>query len=331
MYYVGLDVHKEFCQASVLDESGDELSNIKVPTRKEELESFLAGFEDARFVLESTGVWEFVYGIVESKGFEVLLAHPMKVKAISSAKVKTDKVDARTLAQLLRMDMIPSSYVPDKQVRDIRELVRHRKALVEKTTAFKNRVKAELLRRGIRRPEELKTSWSDKSVQWMRSLDILVVNSNLDVIEALQAQIKAINDRLFPEFLRNRDAKLISTIPGIGYYGAMLIASEIDDVHRFADAQHLCSYAGLVPSVHQSSNVAYYGRISKQGSRHLRWILTEAVHIHVVNEPDSQLTRFFLRVARKKGRQVATVATARKMLTAIYWMLFNQEEFKVTG
>ena len=331
MYYVGLDVHKEFCQASVLDESGEELSSTKVPTRKEELESFLAGFEDARFVLESTGVWEFVYGIVESKGFEVLLAHPMKVKAISSAKVKTDKVDARTLAQLLRMDMIPASYVPDKQVRDIRELVRHRKALVEKTTAFKNRVKAELLRRGIRRPEELKTSWSDKSVQWMRSLDILVVNSNLDVIEALQAKIKAVNDRLFPLFLRNRDAKLISTIPGIGYYGAMLIAAEIDDVHRFADAQHLCSYAGLVPSVHQSSNVAYYGRISKQGSRHLRWILTEAVHIHVVNEPDSQLTRFFLRVARKKGRQVATVATARKMLTAIYWMLFNQEEFKVTG
>lgn len=331
MYYVGLDVHKEFCQASVLDESGEEISSTKVPTRKEELESFLDGFEDARFVLESTGVWEFVYGIVESKGFEVLLAHPMKVKAISSAKVKTDKVDARTLAQLLRMDMIPASYVPEKQVRDTRELVRHRKALVEKTTAFKNRVKAELLRRGIRRPEELKTSWSDKSVQWMRSLDIVVVSSNLDVIEALQAQVKAVNDLLLPRYLRSKEAKLISTIPGIGYYGAMLIAAEIDDVHRFADAQHLCSYAGLVPSVHQSSNVAYYGRISKQGSRHLRWILTEAVHIHVVNEPDSQLTRFFLRVARKKGRQVATVATARKMLTAIYWMLFNQEEFRVTG
>ena len=331
MYYVGLDVHKEFCQASVLDENGNEVSSTKVPTRKEELESFLDGFEDAKFVLESTGVWEFVYGIVEAKGFEVVLAHPMKVKAISSAKVKTDKVDARTLAQLLRMDMIPASYVPDKEVRDVRELVRHRKALVEKTTAFKNRVKAELLRRGIRRPEELKTSWSDKSMAWMRSLDIVVVNSNLDVIEALQAQVKAVNDLLFPKYLRSKEAKLISSMPGIGYYGAMLMASEIDDVHRFEDAQHLCSYAGLVPSVHQSSNVAYYGRISKQGSRNLRWILTEAVHIHVANEADSQLTRFFLRIARKKGRQVATVATARKMLTAIYWMLINEEEFRVTG
>jgi transposase len=159
----------------------------------------------------------------------------------------------------------------------------------------------------------------------------VVVNSNLDVIEALQAQVKAVNDLLFPRFLRNRNAKLIATMPGIGYYGAILIASEIDDVHRFADAQHLCSYAGLVPSVHQSSNVCYHGHISKQGSRHLRWILTEAVHIHVANEPDSHLTKFFLRVARKKGPQVATVATARKMLTAIYWMLFNQEEFRVTG
>jgi transposase len=331
VYYVGLDVHKEFFQASVLDEDGNEVSSTRVPTRREDLESFLAGFEEARFVLESTGVWEFVYGIIEAKGFDVLLAHPMRVKAISSAKVKTDKVDARTLAQLLRMDMIPASYVPDREVRDTRELVRHPKALGEKATAFKNRVKAELLRRGIRRPEELKTSWSDKSVQWMRSLGIAVVDSNLDVIEALQAQVKAVNDRLFPLYLESENAKLISTVPGIGYYGAMLIAAEIDDVHRFEDAQHLCSYAGLVPSVHQSSNVCYHGRISKQGSRHLRWILTEAVHIHVANEPNSQLTRFFLRVARRKGRQVATVATARKMLTAIYWMLMNEEEFKVTG
>jgi transposase len=165
----------------------------------------------------------------------------------------------------------------------------------------------------------------------MRSLDLPVVNSNLEVIEALQKQIKAINDRLFPLFLRNKDARLISTVPGIGYFGAMLISAEIDDVHRFADAQHLCSYAGLVPSVHQSSNVAYCGRISKQGSRHLRWILTEAVHIHVTNEPDSHLTKFFLRVARRKGKQVAAVATARKMLTGIYWMLMNEEEFRVTG
>jgi hypothetical protein len=142
--------------------------------------------------------------------------------------------------------------------------------LVEKTTAFKNREKAEFPRQRIRRPEELKTSWSDKAVQWMRSLDIVVVNSNLDVIDALKEQIKATNDRLFPEFLRNRNAKLIPSIPGIGCYGAMLIATDIDDVHGFADAQHLCSYVGLVPSVHQSSSVAYYGRISKQGSRHLQ-------------------------------------------------------------
>ncbi|MGD0817680.1 MAG: transposase [Methanomassiliicoccales archaeon] len=86
MQYVELDVHKEFCQASVLDQNGEELTNIKIPTRKEELESFLCGFDEARFVLESTGVWEFVYEIIEKKGFEVLLAHPMKVKAISSAK-----------------------------------------------------------------------------------------------------------------------------------------------------------------------------------------------------------------------------------------------------
>jgi transposase len=203
--------------------------------------------------------------------------------------------------------------------------------LVEKSTSFKNRVKAELLRRGFRRPEELKTSWSGKSIDWMRSLGIPVINSNLDVIEALQVQIKSVNDLLIPEYWKNENARIISSMPGIGYYGAMLIASEIDDVHRFTDAQHLCSYAGLVPSVHQSSTVSYLGPISKQGSRHLRWILTEAVLIHIVNEPDSKLSDFFRRVARKKGKQVATVATARKMLTAIYWMLMKKEKFKIAG
>ena len=106
MQYVGLDVHKEFCQASVLDESGEEVSSIKVLTRKEELESFLDGFEDASFVLESTGIWEFVYEMIERHGFEMVLAHPLKVRAIAEAKVKTDKVDARTLAHLLRADLV---------------------------------------------------------------------------------------------------------------------------------------------------------------------------------------------------------------------------------
>lgn len=216
-------------------------------------------------------------------------------------------------------------------MRDLRELLRHRKALVEKSTAFKNRVHAELLRRGIKRPDTLKTGFSDASVKWMRSLNIRTVSWNLDMVEAMQAQIKEVNKLLLRQFEDMEDAKLIATVPGIGYYGAMLIAAEIDDVRRFETPEQLCSYAGLVPSVHQSSSSCYYGHISKQGSRHLRWMMVEAVHMHLRSCPGSKLSAFHRKIARKKGKQVATVATARKMLHMIYWMLLNEEEFKITG
>ena len=97
MLYIGLDVHKEFCQACVIDEHGRVLSNEKFSSTQDELDRFLAGFKDAKFVLESTGIWEFIYEGIEKRGFEVQLAHPLKVRAIAEAKVKTDKVDAETL------------------------------------------------------------------------------------------------------------------------------------------------------------------------------------------------------------------------------------------
>lgn len=331
MTYVGLDVHKEFCQASVLNDDGEEISNERVATDAEALNAFLDRFEDAKFVLESTGVWEFVYGIVEARGFEVVLAHPLQVKAIASARVKTDKVDARTLARLLYLDMVPASHVPPREVRDLRELLRHRKALVEKSTAFKNRVHAELLRRGIKRPETISSPFSSTAVAWMRSLNIRTVSWNLDMIEALQAQVKEVNRVLLTRFDDMEDAKLIATVPGIGFYGAMLIAAEIDDVSRFATPEQLCSYAGLVPSVHQSSSSCYYGHISKQGSRHLRWMMVEAVNVHLWCCPDSKLSAFYRKLARKKSKQVARIATARKLLHAIYWMLVRREEFTITG
>ena len=326
--YVGLDVHKEFCQASVLDESGEEVSSIKVLTRKEELESFLDGFEDASFVLESTGIWEFVYEMIERHGFEMVLAHPLKVRAIAEAKVKTDKVDARTLAHLLRADLVPRSYIPSKDLRDLRQLVRQRAYLVQRATSFKNRIHAELLRRGIRRPKELVKSFTHKSVAWMRSLSIPTVNSSLDCLEAIQLQVEQLNEQLLQEFDRRREAQLIATIPGIGFYGALLIWAEIADVNRFPDPEHLCSYAGLTPTVSQSASKSHYGGVSKEGSKYLRWILTESTFIHIMNCPDSRLSHFHARVARRRGKQKATVATARKLL---HWMLINGEEYRSQG
>jgi transposase len=331
MRYIGLDVHKEFCQASVLDEDGKELSNEKFLSTRKDLDEFLDRFQDAEFVLESTGIWEFIYEGIEARGFPVMLAHPLKVRAIAEAKIKTDKVDARTLAQLLRADMIPRSYVPSRDIRDLRHLVRQRAYLVQKCTGFKNRIHAELLRRGIKRPENLATPFSQKSEEWMHSLNIVGVNVDLDCLDALQAQVEELNQKLFLEFQRRHEAQLIATIPGIGYYGALLIFAEIADVHRFSDPEHLASYAGLVPSVSQSASTCHYGGVSKEGSAYLRWILTESVHVHRFCCRDSQLSRFAAKIEKKRGKQKATSATARKLVHIIYWMLVNDQPFDGQG
>jgi transposase len=329
--YVGLDVHKEFCQAAVIDDSGRVLSNEKFSSTRKELDRFLVRFKDAKFVLESTGIWEFIYEGIEDRGFEVVLAHPLKVRAIAEAKVKTDKVDAETLAQLLRANLIPRSWVPSKDVRDLRQLVRQRAYLVQQSTSLKNRIHAELLRRGVRRPEKFKEPFSLKSIDWMRSLGFPTVSSCLNCLENVQAQIEEINIQLLDEYNRRPDAQLIATIPGIGFYGALLIRAEIDDIHRFPRPENLCAYAGLVPTVRQSASSVHYGAISKDGSSYLRWMLTEAVHTHTRCEQDSRLSRFHAKVARRRGKQKAIVATARKLLLIIYWMLRTKEPYHSQG
>ena len=329
--YVGLDVHKEFCQACVMNNSGRVISNERFLSTRDELDKFLSRFNKAKFVLESTGIWEFIYEGIEAKGFEVLLANPSKVRAISEARVKTDKVDAETLAHLLRADLIPKSHVPPRDIRNLRQLVRHRAYLVRQTTSIKNRIHAELLRRGIRRPDNLKKPFTFKHVEWMRSLGILTINSSLNCLEGIQEQIREVESFLLEEYNSRPDARLISTIPGIGFYGALLILAEIDDVRRFPGPEKLCSYAGLVPTVHQSASTSYHGGITKNGSPHLRWILIEAVHVHTNYCPESKLSRFHEKVARRRGKQRATVATARKLLHTIYWMLLTKEKFHCQG
>jgi transposase len=315
----------------VIDESGRALSNERFSSTNEELDRFLDRFQDAKFVLESTGIWEFIYEGIERRGFEAVLAHPLKVRAIAEARVKTDKVDAETLAQLLRADLIPRSWIPPKDIRDLRQLVRQRAYLVRQASRFKNRIHAEILRRGVRRPENLKTPFAQRSIRWMRSLDIPTVTSCLNCLESVQVQVQEINAQLLVEFERRGDAQLIATVPGIGFYGALLILAEVDDVRRFHHPEKLCAYAGLVPTVSQSASSVKYGSISKDGSAYLRWILTESVHVHTRYEPGSQLSRFHARIAKRRGRRVATVATSRKLLRIIYWMLIRHEPFHSHG
>ena len=277
----------------------------------------------AAIAIESTGFTIPAYDFLEENGYEVKIAHPLKTRAIAEAKIKTDKIDAKILANLLRSDLLPTSYIPSKNTREIKEMVRHRAYMVRFRTSLKNKIHAELAKRWIKTEGNIFTK---KGKKWLRGLKIESIDRYLDVIELVDEKIKEISSKIKEIAKENEDAKLLMSIPGIDYYSALLILSEIGDVKRFPDSHKLCAYAGLAPSTHQSGNEVYHGHIIKQGSKWLRWILIQCTHVHL--KYDTHLTRFYKRIAAKRGKKIAVVATASKMLRVIYQMLINKEEFK---
>jgi len=252
----------------------------------------------------------------------VKLAHPLETKAIAKAKMKTDKIDSKILAQLLRDDLVPESWVPPKEIHDLRSLVKHRVFLVRTRMNLKNRIHAEFDKRDIDLRIPLFTR---RGRELLRCLDIDVVDQLLSVIKVLDVQIREVSGKIRELAKENEDAMLLTTIPGVGYYNALLFLAEIGDVNRFPDSEKLCSYAGLVPSVCRSGKKTVYEFITKQGSKWIRWALVQSVHAHV--RQDTQLSRFYHRLAKRKRKQVAIIATARKMLKIIYWMLKLKEPF----
>jgi len=316
--YVGLDVHKRVCYATLTDEKGRVIKQGKFSNDEYGLNSFMQGIDEAQVAMEAGYCWQPLYDHLKEKGYDVKLAHPLKVKAIAEAKIKTDKVDSETLTHLLRANLLPESYVPPKDIRELRDLVRRRAFLVGMRTKLKNRIHAELVRRGIDLGVPLFTLAGQ---ELLRSHGIEAVDQMLPLIEALNQQIKRVNVSLRRMSSDDERARLLTTIPGVGYYVAMLLVSEIGDVKRFSSSERLCSYAGLVPSVRNSGDTRRHGGITREGSKWMRWALTQAVHVHVRYESD--LSRFYYRLAGRKTSQEAVMATARKMLKVVYWMLLD--------
>ena len=321
--YVGLDVHKRVCHGTVMDEEGHVVKREHFSNDRGSLSSFMKDIGEAKVVMESGYCWQPIYDALKEKGYDVRLAHPLKVKAIAEAKIKTDEIDSETLAHLLRANLLPESYVPPKEIRDLRELVKRRAFLVGMRTRLKNRIHADLAKRDIDPGSPLFTR---RGRALLASLGVDAVSQLLPVMETLDRQIGEISAVLKRAAAEDGRARILTTIPGVGYYTALLLVAEIGDVNRFPDAERLCSYAGLVPSVRRSGGSTVYGHITKEGSRWMRWALTEAVHSHL--RYDTELTRFYRRLALRRPGQVATTATARKMLKAVYCMLMAGEPFQ---
>ena len=323
--YAALDLHEKSIQCVLKDDQGKIVRESRMGKDEEKILGFLDGTQ-AKVVMESGYNHQHIYDVLKQEGYDVTVAHPLLVKAIAYARLKNDKVDARMLADLLRADMIPEAYVPDKDVREVRGLVRRRRYMVKLRTMMKNKVHVEIATRWIKHEGEL---FTEEGKSYLRSLSIDAINDYLDTIEFLSRKIRELDETVKQKAQPDKYANLLVTIPGVGWYSALLISSEIADISRFPDHEHLCSYAGLSPGVRQSGETQHTTRI--RGDSMLNWITIQCTRVHVRRCESSAITKFYEQASARRGEKIAIVAATRKLMRVVYMMLKEEQTFRLDG
>lgn len=330
MKYMGIDHHSQYFIAVVADDKGKELRKDKVSMDRNSIKHYFNQFagEDLAVAMEASYGWSYFYDEVKTLVKEIKMAHPLKTRAIAEARIKTDTLDAGTLAHLLRSDLIVEAYAPDRTTRGKKNLLRYRSALVKTRTMLKNRVHALLSAHHIedRQFRDLTDKFGKQGREHMEKLplqgyDKTILSEYLLVIDTLDGKIKAAEKLIRGEFRRDEVCRLLETLPGVGTILAVTIRYEIDDIGRFISAQKLCSYAGLVPSTYSSGGKTYQGKITKQGNRWLRWAMIEAAQ--QASRMDPWLSEVYERIATK-GKKKARVAVARKLLE-LAWRIWKEK------
>jgi transposase len=325
---IGLDVHRDFCQVAIAD-GGRARSAGRIATTPEQLELFARSLAPTdRVVLEATGNALAIARILEPHFGEVVLAHAKQVRAISHARVKTDKVDAKVLADLLAADLIPAVWIGDERARMLRRLVSRRRALVKRRTQVKNEVSA-VLHRNLKGRNPASDPFGKKGRAWIAAQELpiderLTVDACLRQLDFLGSELAQIDAIIAEHALGDGDVRRLMTIPGVDVVTAATLAAVIGDVRRFPSSRHLVGYLGLHPTIRQSGNgPARHGRTSKEGPAAARHVLVEAAW-SAAKSP-GPLRAFAQRTAARRGRHVATVAVARK-LAVLAWSLLTRGE-----
>jgi transposase len=361
----GVDVHNRFIVATILSSDGLKLQD-RFETNLEELLKFkdwLKKNDCHKVALESTGnYWLPVYHVLEGS-VNFILANAYQIKHIPGRK--TDALDSEWIAEICMKNLISPSRIFCRDHRELRSLTRTRESLMKVRTTIKNRVTHELeaaciklssvlsdvfgksgrhivdgLLNGMDLEEILETIPSRKvkaikeeirgTIQAnLSSLQIFLIQSHLDMIDAITKQIAEI-DAKTSDLLsaRNEDMRFALSMPGMGFVSASTILAEIGDFRDFSSPDKLAAYCGLVPSVYQSAGKLINGHITKHGSPHIRSMIIEVAHAIIRTRRETRLKKFFLRIKARRGTKIGVVALARKVLCILYHLLIHQEFYQ---
>ena len=327
--YIGVDLHKKTCYITVMDCEGKIEKQIEISTDRDKVRKFFEKYREAKVAVESTMNWIPFYENLESLGCQVVLSNPLQTKAIASARIKNDKVDSRILADLLRTNLLPTAYIQPRDIRDLKELVRQRAHFVELRTRIKNKIHSVLFKTNAK--HNFTNLYGVAGMEWLKNLKLRDIYKQeleryLLTLEHLNQQTEEVSEIIKETAKLDYDCKLLMTIPGISFYSALMIKSEIGDISRFRNAQKLCSYAGLIPSTYASAEKVRHGRITKRGSKWLRKTVIDA--ITSVSRNPNRIAIFYKKLKKNKGTGKAKVAAGRKLCSVIFAMLTNQEPFR---
>lgn len=326
MVYIGVDLHRKRSQVAALDQEGKLLFNRKVSTGPAAMQQVIDELrpQAIEVAFEATFGWGWFADQLAELGVPAHMAHPLATKAVSSARVKNDAVDAKTLAHLLRTNLLPEGWIAPPEVREARRLVRMRAALVRLRAKLKAQVHALLGEHGIQ--PDVVDLFSNQGRLLLKELQLPAISKSrleacLRLIDEISLEVVLAEREIYQSVREDERLKRLLPIPGIGPIIAATILSEIGDITRFPSADKLCAWAGLTPGEHSSANNIRRGHISKQGSRWLRWVMVEAA-VHAFR--DVELRQLFIRIAQRRGTKIARVAVARRLLTLVYYALRSQ-------
>jgi len=328
MRFIGLDVHREFCEVAIL-EDGRVRSAGRVRTRRKELELFAQSLgSDDELALESTGGAVAIVRILEAHVARVVVVNTKKLRQISEAKAKTDRLDARRLAELLAAGYLAEVWCPDERTRALRRFVGRRAQLVRQRSRAKNEIAAALQRNLLDRPGVYDVA-GERGRRFLQGVELpdderQTIEGCLRQVDFLDEEITAVNQALAEAAVGCQEIRRLMTVPGVNLHTAATFMACVGDIGRFRDPRKLVSYLGLDPRVRQSGEEpARHGHISKEGASEARHMLCEAAWI-VVRYP-SPLRAFGDRIKARRGAGIATVAVARK-LVVLFWHLLTRDE-----
>lgn len=324
MWHIGIDLHRRTVVMSAVNDSGEVVSPVTIECRNTKaILNFLEPLKPFRAVVESTATYRWLYKLLSEEG-TILLAHPAKLRLMIQRRAKTDRLDCQLLANLLRINQIPLSYIPPDDFQQLREITRHRARLARDRAQVKIGLRSLLARhnrdapyripfgpRGIKRFQD----------QSFSPIDDLIRDELITRLNHFTEQINAIDQQLEERRESFPQVEALLDIHGIGLYSALVIVAELGEIERFRSAKQVGAYAGLTSKVNQSGGHCYYGSITRQGPPWLRRVLTE-VAIHAVRR-DVPLKRFYTRIRKRSGAKKAWVAVARKLAEISWKRLFR--------